>query len=91
MSKSYKIKASEKLFNEWMRVSASPHSKIGFDTWTIVQNDMTLSGEELNEWYKRAGDQIEETEKHFAQVIEDMKAMRKRTVDYIKFTNGVEG
>lgn len=90
MSKEYIIKPNEKLFDEWMRVSASPHSKVSMETWSIVQNDMTLTGEQLNEWYKSTGKRIEETEKHFAEVIENLKLMRKRTVDYIKFMNGDE-
>ncbi|EJW13972.1 hypothetical protein M5X02_31940 [Paenibacillus alvei] len=87
MSKLYRIKSNEKLFNEWMRVSASPHSKLGIDTWAIVQNDVEMTGNELNEWYKHAGKMIKETENHFAQVIEEMKKLRTRTVNYIKLEN----
>ncbi|WP_256719478.1 hypothetical protein [Paenibacillus odorifer] len=70
-----------------MRVSASPHSKVGMDTWAIVQNDMEMTGEQLNEWYKRTGKSIEETEKQFRQVIEEMKKLRTQTVNYIKLEN----
>lgn len=87
MSRRYQIKSSEKLFDQWMKVSASPHCKVGTETWGIVQNDTELTGEELNKWYKDTGKKIEATEIHFTEVIEELKAMRKRTVDYIKFTN----
>lgn len=87
MSKIYKIKSNERLFNEWMRVSASPHSKVGMDTWVIVQNDMEMTGEQLNEWYKYTGKCIEETEKQFKQVIEELKKLRTQTVNYIKLEN----
>lgn len=87
MSKLYKIKSNEKLFNEWMRVSASPNSKVGLETWAIVQNDMEMTGDELNEWYIYTTQLIHDTEAHFQEVLEDMKKLQKRTVDYIKTIN----
>ncbi|WP_090739428.1 hypothetical protein [Paenibacillus sp. Mc5Re-14] len=87
MSKKYSIKANERLFEDWMRVSASPHSKLGLHGAWIVQNDMELTGQELNDWYKETGRLIETTEEHFEQVISDMKALRERSVKYIKQLN----
>lgn len=87
MSKQYKIKSNEKLFDDWMRVDASPHSKVSLYGASIVQNDMVLSGQELNEWYKETGRLIEATEEHFEQVISEMKELRERSVKYIQHSN----
>lgn len=87
MSKLYRIKSNEQLFNEWMRVSASPHSKVGLDTWSIIQNNMEMTGDELNEWHLRTTELIYETEVHFQEVLEDMRKLQKRTVNYIKSLN----
>ncbi|MGG4105116.1 hypothetical protein AAXB25_14465 [Paenibacillus lautus] len=87
MTKKYSIKANERLFEDWVRVSASPHSKLGFHGAWIVQNDIELTGEELNEWYKETGRLIDATEEHFDQVISDLKALRERSVKYIKQLN----
>jgi hypothetical protein len=87
MSKLYKIQGNAKLFYEWMRVSASPHSKINISTWGIVQNDMVLSGDELNDWWIDSGKQIEKTEQHFKEIIEEMKELRDRTAKYIQQLN----
>lgn len=83
----YKIKANEKLFNEWMRVVASLHAKIGLYGADVVRNDMELSAEQLNEWYAYAGELIEETEKHFAEVVEELYKLRRQTVEYIRKLN----
>lgn len=87
MSKQYSIKANERLFEDWMRASASPHSKLGLHGAWIVQNDMQLTGQELNDWYKETGLLIEATEEHFEQVINEMKSLRERSVKYIKKLN----
>lgn len=87
MTKKYRIKANDKLFDDWLRVSASPHSKLGFQGAWIVQNDIELTGEELNDWYKETGRLIDATEEHFEQVINDLRALRERSVKYIKQLN----
>ena len=87
MTKNYKIKTNEQLFEDWLRVSTSLHTKLGNYGAAIVQNDMELSAEQLNEWYEYTGELIEETEQHFIEVIEELKELRKQTVQYIKQIN----
>lgn len=85
--KTYKIIADEKLFDRWFKLAASPHTKLGRYGASIVQNDMILSKDELNEWYEECGKLIDETEIDFKEVIEELKQLRKQTVEYIKKTN----
>lgn len=87
ISKTYKIKSNEQLFEDWLRVSASPHTKLGNFGAAMVQNDSELTRDQLNEWYEYCGELIEETEKHFIEVIEELKELRKQTVQYIKQIN----
>jgi hypothetical protein len=70
-----------------MRVSASPHSKLGLYAASIIQNDMECTRDELNDWYRETGKLIKETENHFESVIKQMEALRKKTVRYIKDVN----
>lgn len=87
ITKTYIIKTNEQLFNEWMRVSTSPHTKLGMYGASMVQNDMELSREQMNEWYEYCGELIDETERHFTEVIEELKKLRQQTVQYIKKIN----
>src|SRR5690606_18433908 len=87
ISKTYKIKGNEQLFEDWLRVSASPHTKLGNFGAAMVQNDIELSADQLNEWYEHCGELIAETEQHFTEVIEELKELRKQTVQYIKQIN----
>lgn len=87
MSKTYKIKSNGKLFEEWMRVSASPHSKLGLHGASVIQNDTELTTKQLNDWYKEVGMMIKATEEHFESVINEMNQLRIRTVNYITNLN----
>lgn len=87
MSKVYKIRANEKLFNDWIKTSTIPHTKLGMLGASIVQNDMELSSEELNDWFEEVGESINETEIHFAEVINELRRLRQQTARYIKSIN----
>lgn len=75
------------MFDKWLSLAASPHSKLGKYAGSIVQNDMEIPSEELNKWFQECGELIDETEQHFAEVIVKMRELRNETVKYIKYIN----
>lgn len=85
VSKTYKIVANEQMLEEWLRVSVGTMLKM--HGARILQNDMELTGGQLNDWYEHCGELIEETEQQFANVIKEMKRLRLDTVHYIKKIN----
>ena len=78
----YYIKANERLFEQWMALEAKTNTVIQGNI--VLQNDITLTSEDLNDWYKLITFEIQETEKDFERIINDLYKLRDKTVNYIK-------
>jgi hypothetical protein len=84
--KIYKIKANEDLFYRWMKLQTKTQLIVrGQD---IVQNDMEMTAEQLNEWYKGLTADIESVRVDFKKTLEELDRLKAITIDYIK--NGSE-
>lgn len=83
--KTYKIKSNEALHDRWLRAVSQTNTRIY--PMDVIKNDLELTSSDLNEWYMRTKEDIEEVRHEFGKIIDELMALRDETVKYIKSCN----
>lgn len=84
MIKVYKIRNGRILWEKWMVLAAKSNGVV--KPMAILQNEIELTPEEMNDWYKKTNKEIDDAEKHFKNLITEMRLTLAETVTHIKNT-----